>query len=201
MERRELSELHYITPLANIPSIFRHGILSHNRAARLPHESVAMPEIQDRRRRRAVPGGMPLHNYANLYICARNPMLYRLLDQHLQLSVLSVHTNVLDLNCTVIADRNASSDYTRFSPAPGGLIHVDKELVFAEYWTHEDVFEEWRHKSIKCAEVLVPDRVPFDYIRGAYVSSENSHAALIEILNREGIELKIKINRHLFFRK
>lgn len=200
MERQELTELHYITPLANIVSIYQNGLLSHRLAAKLPHNSVAMEEIQDRRRRRVVPGGRPLHEYVNLYICARNPMLYKLHNQHLQLSVLSIRTNVLDLPGTVIADRNASSDHTRFSPAPAGLIHIDKDLVFAEYWTHEDPFEEWRHKSIKCAEVLVPERVDFGYVQGAYVSSENSRDALVAILNREGIDLEVKINRHLFFK-
>jgi hypothetical protein len=32
MKRSELTELHYITPIANISSILRLGILSHNRA-------------------------------------------------------------------------------------------------------------------------------------------------------------------------
>ena len=51
MQRHELEELHYITPICNIPSILRHGILSHVRAARLLHQSVAMQVIQDRRAR------------------------------------------------------------------------------------------------------------------------------------------------------
>ena len=57
MERHELTELHYITPIANVPSILELGILSHNRAKRVRHESVAMNEIQDRRARVTVPGG------------------------------------------------------------------------------------------------------------------------------------------------
>src|SRR2546425_4346574 len=72
----ELLELHYITPMENVPSILAQGILSHRRAGKLRHQSIAMPEVQARRAGRIVPGGRPLHDYVNLYICARNPMLY-----------------------------------------------------------------------------------------------------------------------------
>jgi ssDNA thymidine ADP-ribosyltransferase, DarT len=81
MERAELDELHYITPIENVLSICEHGILSHNRMRKLGlvHTSVAMQEVQDIRKGVMVPGsaGKPLHEYANLYICARNPMLLK----------------------------------------------------------------------------------------------------------------------------
>ena len=66
MKRGELTELHYIPPIANTSSILRQGILSHNRAKRMQHQSVAMNVIQDRRARVTVPGGRKLHEYANL---------------------------------------------------------------------------------------------------------------------------------------
>ena len=49
MERHELTELHYITPISNVPLILKVGILSHNQAKKIKHTSVAMNEIQDRR--------------------------------------------------------------------------------------------------------------------------------------------------------
>lgn len=48
MTREELTELHFITPIKNVPSILSRGILSHTRAAKVPHESVAMERIQER---------------------------------------------------------------------------------------------------------------------------------------------------------
>ena len=138
MRREELVELHYIAPIVNVESILRLGLLSHWRAESVPHESVAMQEIQDRRSRVTVPGGRPLHHYVNLYICARNPMLYVRKDVHRRLTVLKVSQQVLDLAGVAVADRNASSDYVRFASAPDGLRLVDRELVFAEYWTHPD---------------------------------------------------------------
>lgn len=66
MKREELEELHYITPISNVPSICKRGILSHHGAARIQHQSIAMAEIQDRRAKVTVPGGRRLHEYANL---------------------------------------------------------------------------------------------------------------------------------------
>lgn len=190
-----------ITTIGNVGSIISHGILSHKRVKKIQHNSVAMQEIQDRRKKKTVPGGRPLHDYVNFYINARNKMLFRVLHhgevQHSDLCILRVKTDVLDLPDVVIVDQNASSDYARFVPAPGGLINVDGDLVFAEYWTHQDnPIEEWRHGSIMCAEVLVPDRVDPDFIAGAYVSCSNAKVS-VEALN---MGLDVTVNAHLFFK-
>ena len=50
MERKEIDELHYITPIGNVASILAYEILSHHYARLFPHRSVAMPEIQERRK-------------------------------------------------------------------------------------------------------------------------------------------------------
>lgn len=173
-----------------------HGILSHRRAAAIAHKSVAMKEIQDRRAKVTVPGGRPLHEYANLYICARNPMMYMRRHQHLTLCVLSINPAVLDLPGVVITDGNASSDYIAFRPAPDGLKIVDKDMTFADDWTDSDKIQYLRNKTAKCAEVLVPDVVPPNYIGGAYVSCEDAR----QKLNTLGLGLATKINAKMFFR-
>lgn len=196
MQRSELTELHYITPVANLPSIFRLGILSHNRAKRLDHQSVAMQEIQDRRARVTVPGGRRLHDYANLYICARNPMMYKRQKQYREICVLRISPDVIDLPGVVVCDRNASSEYAIFRAAPGGLMIVNKEWTFAEYWTDPDQIIEWQKKAAKCAEVLVPDKVEPRYITGAYVACQEAKAALEGLLK----DITIEIKSYLFFR-
>lgn len=196
MEREEVEELQWITPIVNVPSVLRLGILSNRRAARVPHESVADAKIQERRSRVQVPGGRLLHEYANVYICARNPMLLKRSGQHQSLCVLRVSTAILDLPDVVICANNASSDYRRFAPAPRGLTLINRDRVFAEWWTHpNDQIEQWRHASEKCAEVLVPDRVPPQYILGAYVSCVQAMAALRGVAP----ELPVAIDTHLFF--
>jgi hypothetical protein len=196
MQRRELTELHYITPSANLPSIFRMGILSYDRAKRVPHRSIAMDEIQDRRASEMVPGGRRLHDYVNLYICARNPMMYKRQAQHKDLCILRVSPDVIDLPGVVVCDRNASSKYAIFKAGPDGLGIVNKEWTFAEYWTDPDQITEWKKKAAKCAEVLVPDKVKPDYIKGAYVACMETRTTLED----EVTGVAVAINRHLFFR-
>jgi len=49
VKREELDELHYITPIVNVGSILKQGILSHQLMERMQHTSVAMAEVQTRR--------------------------------------------------------------------------------------------------------------------------------------------------------
>jgi uncharacterized protein YwgA len=91
------------------PSVLARGILSHDNAAKLPHHSVAMQAIQDKRDLKSVPGGLKLHQYANLYFHARNPMLFK--RRYEDVCVLCLSTAVFQLQGAVITDQNASSDY------------------------------------------------------------------------------------------
>ncbi|MFZ5625125.1 MAG: DUF4433 domain-containing protein [Gemmatimonadota bacterium] len=196
MRREELTELHYIAHMSNVASILGQGILSNRRASQVEHTSVAMQAVQDRRANVVVPGGRKLHDYANLYVCARNPMLYKRQHQHLDLCVLQVSTDVLDLPGVVVTDANAASDYVRFAAAPAGLSIVDREATFAEYWTDPNPIVQWQKKSAKCAEVLVPDRIDPGFIMGAYVSCQTA----MNSLNGLGTGIAVSINAHMFFR-
>lgn len=133
MDRSDVKELYYITPIANVLSITKYGILSHNRSSRLPHDSLAMQEIQDRRTNKQIPGAGRLHEYANLYFDAHNPMLSKLRARNNEMCVLRVDAAVLDLPGVIIADRNAASDYARFFPVSEGLAAIDKDRLFAQY--------------------------------------------------------------------
>lgn len=74
---QRVTEFQCIMPLENIPSVLKRGILSNERAAKVPHYSVAMEVVQERRESRQIPRGLKLHQYANLYFHARNPMLFK----------------------------------------------------------------------------------------------------------------------------
>jgi hypothetical protein len=195
MNRDELRELHFITPIDNVQSIVRHGILSHVRAVALVHKSVAMPEIQDLRAKVVIPGtGRRLHEYANLYICGRNPMMYKRRSE--PVCVLAVSTDVLDIAGVIVTDQNAAGSYVSFRAAPGGLRYVDRELTFADDWTDSDQIQYWRKKAAKCAELLVPDRVDPRFLKHAYAMNDEMKARL-EVLNTP---LDVRVDRHLFFR-
>ena len=197
MDRSDVKELYFITPIVNVPSILEYGILSHNLSTKLPHRSVAMQEIQDKRRSKKIPGTKKkLHDYANLYFDAHNPMLSKRRDQNAEICVIRISSEVIDLPDVIIADQNASSDYVRFYPVSKGLMTIDKVMLFARYWTHRDnQFEEWAHKSIKCAEVLVPDKIEPQYILGAYVAN---HSAL-DAFKKLKTNLTVCIKSDIFF--
>jgi hypothetical protein len=196
MKRTEVKELHYITPIANLPSICSSGILSHKLAHKVDHESVAMAVIQERRAQKRIPGGLRLHEYANLYINARNKMMYSCKDRHNELCVLRISPDVFDLPGVIVTDRNASSDWVLFSSVREGLKMIDKDAVFSLYWTHTDLIEQYRHGSIMCAEVLVPERVEPTYLVGCYVSCED---ALVRC-KRLDTGIPVEINAGMFFR-
>ena len=139
MRMSEVPELHCIMPITNVTSVVAKGILCHQLAAKISHQDVSMQKIQNRRAQTTVPGGRPLHEYANLYIHARNPMMYVRQERHLQLCVLRISTNVLYLPGVIIADGNAASGYTRFYESPGGLDQLDSDFVLAEWWNDQDV--------------------------------------------------------------
>ncbi|MBI4755711.1 MAG: DUF4433 domain-containing protein [Betaproteobacteria bacterium] len=189
-------ELHCIMPMANIASVIAHGILSYERAAKLSHHSVAMQPVQDRRDHKHVPGGLKLHQYANLYFHARNPMLHRRLSEADGLCVLRVSTQVLALPGAVITDQNAASDYVRFL-APAQWRLLDWDDIFAMDWRHPgDPIAYWRHKSRKCAEVLIPHQVAPGFIVGAFVVDAGAAARLGDL----GCTLPVAVDPVLFFR-
>lgn len=159
MNRADVTELHYITAIANVTSILQHGILSNTLAAELPHDSVAMPEIQEIRENKQIPGARRLHEYANLYFDAHNAMLSKRRRYNSTICVLQVHPSVLDLPGVIVTDRNAASSWVSFMTVREGLAVIDRDRLFARSWKHpEDLYEEMSHKSEKMAEVLVPDR-------------------------------------------
>jgi hypothetical protein len=179
VDRGECAELHYITPLANLPSMLEIGVLSHRLADRIPHASVAMEQVQDLRAGVTVPKGRRLHDYANFYLNARNAMMYVRSDEHAELAILRIDSAALDISDVVVSDMNAAvRDYAAFGTPEEMLPKLSRERIFARYWNHEDFWEKVAHKRAMCAEVLVPRSLPPEYIVGAYVSCDQSKSTL-----------------------
>ena len=102
---------------------------------------------------------------------------------------------ILKIPGAVITDQNAASNYVRFS-APDRLKHMNRDYIFARNWKHpENQIEEWQHTSAKCAEALIPERIPADLLLGAYVVEPSTK----DRLKATGFRLPIQIDADLFF--
>jgi hypothetical protein len=144
MERSRIRELHYITDMANVGSILDRGILSHRLAVRRVSSRVRIDdtEVQSRRavKRVKIPGSSrALHDYANLYVNARNAMLFKLLNDRMgDLTVLAINPRALDREGVVVADRNAASNVAKFDSAVDGIRQLDETVVFATWWNDSE---------------------------------------------------------------
>ena len=183
MERAGIAELHHITHVDNVPSVIQRGILSRYQVIRMLGDqptSIADPKVLDRRASRYIPRGYrrtSLDRYANLYFNARNAMLYRRLNDYNSeksvvpesLAILRVSLSVLDLSGVVITEINAAAGVEpRWYTVEEGLGRLDHDDIFARYW------DDRSHMQRMMADVLVPDRVPPQYLVGTYLVSESA---------------------------
>lgn len=185
MERSNIEELHYIAHVDNVASIIRYGILCRWRADKMKSMqpmSISDPDIVQRRAHRYIPVGarrVSLNRYANLFFNARNAMLYRRMYDHKLcrrvkaelLTVIRISPWVLDLPGVVITDINAAAGVEpRWHSIDEGLANLDYNDLHAERW------QDYDHKQRMMAEALIPDRVPSEYLMGAYMVSDDACA-------------------------
>jgi hypothetical protein len=184
-----------IMPIVNIPSVIKNGILSFYESQYISHASIALTPVQERREKVTIPNGGKLHSYANLYFTYHNPMMYKRREEAENLCVLAIDLSVLDIPECVLSDRNASTNLVKFYSPEDGFDKIDFDLVYAENWVdpNDHYFSK---KAIKCAEILVPNCIPYSYIVGAYVLNEKSK----ELLLQQGFDKRIVINNKVFFR-
>lgn len=138
-----------------------------------------------------------LHDYANLYFNPRNPMMYYLINHKNldDLCIICVNKRVLDLEGTVVSDRNAASELAAFESVDKGKRYINFSKVFAKYWTSDNPLEQYENKQIQCAEVLVLNKVPVEYLIGVIVCTQKAKIK-VEKLN---LGIKVAINKRLFF--
>ena len=187
--------LYNIQAIDNIPSIMKRGLLSHEKARVIDHTSIAMENVQQRRNIVSIPNGMLLHKYANLYFSSWNPMLSARRSENENICILMFDSTVLDIEGVVISDRNASSEYASFYSPMEGLQTIDFDMVYARSWTDDNPYEYLKKKSVKCAEVLIPYKISYDYIVCAAVVSENAKRKL----EATGFNKRIYVQRGAFF--
>ena len=196
--------LYYITHIDNLPSIFKHGILS--------HESVEVENVQGismfnrkadkkeniKRKSRIVPElcKKNLLHYANLFFQPRNPMMYRAISENgaEKLAILEIDNTILGGSGVVITDGNATNETTQFYfPAVGKKIPQQLWTIIKNEWWKE--CDGSKRKIM--AECLVPDRVKSEYIRSVIVANHKAENQVRKLV--ENLQLPITRQSHLFF--
>lgn len=76
-----------------------------------------------------------------------------------------------------------------------GLRTINFDMVYARSWTDDNRYEYFKKKFAKCAEVLVPYRIPYDYIICAAVVSEDAR----EKMEAAGFDKRIYVRPEAFF--
>ena len=189
-----IEEVFNIMPIDNIGTVLQFGILCYNRMSHLTPESIASQGIQQIRSGKKVPNGHALHEYANLYFDARNPMMYSRRGRS-DICVLKISEDVFNLPDVILSDRNAASNYATYYPVEE-ISKLNFDLIFARDWRCPgNPVEYYKRKKVKCAEVLVKDRVPQNLIIGAYVKNDASKTLLVN----QGFDRRIDINSDIFF--
>lgn len=192
--------LYNINDLKNLISIFDHGILSKNSLIKKGINNftdLSNPDVQNRRDKIRVTNHEFLHDYANLYIDARNPMMYVLIKNKNidDLCVICVDKKILDLENVVVTDRNAASELAQFIEPENALRFLDFDTIFARYWTDSRPYVQDELKSKKCAEVLVLDKIPVNYLIKIKVASEQAK----ENVEQLQLNVPVEIDRDIFF--
>lgn len=196
MIRGDIKELHFISHIDNLPSLMKWGILSRKTVKRKisKFSDISEEGVQDRRAGKKIPGTkMELHDYVNLYFDAHNPMLSKRRSKNSEICVLRIKSEVLDRPEVIITDMNAAKNCW-FKTVEDGLKLLDKNEVYATYWTDNDPWEYERKKGIKCAEVLVPGTILQDEILGAYVANKEALMRFQMVSN-----LSVETKPSLFF--
>ena len=162
--------LYYLLPVENMESVCRNGLLSHNSAHRsgLVRRDIADPRVNSLRANKSALG-RPLHDYVPLYFTPKNPMLYRRRAIQEDIAILCLDKDLLFQDGVIFSDGNAASNRTRFFDDIQYLSMLDWSCIRAVRWNG---FPDGRRK--RCAEVLVPDHVPFGDIQRIIVQSQQT---------------------------
>ena len=114
-----------------------------------------------------------------------------------ELCVLCIDKKVLDLPETVVTDRNAAAELAIFISPDKAISQLDFQMIFAKYWTDEDVSKMADKKQVKCAEVLVLDKVPVEYIISIKTGSRKAKEKVKEL----NLGVPVILDEELFFNK
>ena len=201
MAKRNIKSLYYITHINNLPSILRHGILSHRQIEKqgIPFTPIYNPEIVASRESRNTPERKSLWEYANVYFQPRNPMLYKVLSEtdKKDVVIIGISPQVIDTTGAFISLGNAASSLTPITDAEKGLHIISDELwsiINSDWWKTED-----GTKRKIMAECLVPNSISPTQIHSIYATSQLVADKIRPVLADYSLQVSVVVEPHMFF--
>ncbi len=197
-KKAEINSLFYITHVENLPSIVKHGILSHSQveARKIPYTAIYDSGIVNNRKEKKTSAGRSLWDYANVYLQPRNPMMYRVVHEKSRrnLAVIAVKADVLNSPGVLLTDGNAANGPTQDYSVPEGLKVIQSQwsVIQAEYWRPDD-----GSKRKIMAECLVPDMIPAEHIYSIYVADQDTKKRADELIGP--LRIPVFPEPHMFF--
>lgn len=177
--------LYHITHVDNLENIIEKGLLSHtiSHVLKINKSDISNQLVQARRNH--------VHDKVPLYFNILNPMTYTFSNKR-DLVVLKIDKKVMLLPGVIYTDGNAASTSTKYYPSLNDLDKLNWTCITGKYWNdYPD------GKRIKCAEVLIPHKIPSNHIMEIYAYDDTRCNHLSVLLSSKSIP--ITINKSYYF--
>ncbi|AVI62978.1 DarT ssDNA thymidine ADP-ribosyltransferase family protein [Halomonas sp. GFAJ-1] len=176
-QRYGIGSLWHITSRENVATILGRGLMSRHlmQQSGLAMVDISDATVQDYRVAKGIRNGLSLHDYVPLYLRAQNPMLFCRRAYNRTLCLLEIDISAWLQQGVLFTDGNAASLNTCFYERLSDLRFLDWDALNATYWTNVP-----DGKRKRCAEVLVPNRLPARFILRVHTASLESAAWLAQ---------------------
>ncbi len=197
---------YYIAHKDNLKSILKNGILSRSCMSGgifskigskiglvQQIKSIHSPDVIKIREKKKF-NNHSLWDYANVYFQARNPMLYRVIQEFKaeNIVILQINPDIINSPDAGITDGNATSQNTTFfKDINKGLKVLDSALLEKGHWVS---IEDGKRKIM--AEVLIYKKIPKEKIIGIYTANQETANKIRKDITGP---LNIMLNPNMFF--
>jgi hypothetical protein len=197
-----ISNLYHVTAIENIPSIFQHGLLSHNHVIMkgLSPVSYSYENIQERRGRDIFVGNRPANDYVPLFFSEKAPALKAMelngRSHGKAIVYICIKGEIIGEEGVYFSDKNVAiksvpvNKYNDFEH----LRKLDWKTIRAPYENYDSYAIQ-----VKNAEVLVPSRIDPLWFRKLVVPDERASAYLTTFLRRIHHSIPVEVNDSFYY--